>query len=116
MIRPRSDGIACGGPVTDGQESAEPGVAVRLRGLRKVFGAGADAVTAVDGVDLDIANGEFFSMLGPSGSAKTTMLRSIAGSELPTDGTIELGGVDVTRRAPFQRDVNTVFQDYALFP
>ena len=61
-------------------------IAVRLRGLRKVFGAGDDAVTAVDGVDLDIADGEFFSMLGPSGSGKTTVLRMIAGFELPTDG------------------------------
>jgi putative spermidine/putrescine transport system ATP-binding protein len=102
--------------VTEEQGSGAPGVAVRLRGLRKVFGTGDEAVTAVDGVDLDVADGEFFSMLGPSGSGKTTVLRSIAGFELPTAGTIELGGVDVTRRAPFERDVNTVFQDYALFP
>jgi putative spermidine/putrescine transport system ATP-binding protein len=102
--------------VTDGQESREPGVAVRLRGLRKVFGTGSDGVTAVDGVDVDIADGEFFSMLGPSGSGKTTVLRLVAGFELPTAGAIELGGVDVTRKAPFERDVNTVFQDYALFP
>jgi putative spermidine/putrescine transport system ATP-binding protein len=102
--------------VTDGQESAEPDVAVCLRGLRKVFGTGPDAVTAVDGVDLDVADGEFFSMLGPSGSGKTTVLRLVAGFELPTAGAIELGGVDVTRKAPFERDVNTVFQDYALFP
>ncbi|MFJ2029474.1 ABC transporter ATP-binding protein [Streptosporangium sp. NPDC087985] len=86
--------------------------AVRLRGLRKSFGA----VDAVTGVDLDIADGEFFAMLGPSGSGKTTVLRMIAGFESPTSGTVELGGVDVTRLAPFERDVNTVFQDYALFP
>ena len=86
--------------------------AVRLRGLRKDFGQ----VCAVDGVDLDIAEGEFFSMLGPSGSGKTTVLRMIAGFELPSGGTVELGGSDVSRLAPFQRDVNTVFQDYALFP
>lgn len=86
--------------------------AIRLRDLRKTFGN----VTAVDGVDLDIAEGEFFSMLGPSGSGKTTVLRMIAGFELPTSGTVELHGVDVSRRAPFERDVNTVFQDYALFP
>src|SRR4051794_5042093 len=55
-------------------------------------------------------------MLGPSGSGKTTVLRLVAGFELPTAGAIELGGVDVTRKAPFERDVNTVFQDYALFP
>ena len=94
----------------------QPLVAVRLRGLRKQFGAGAHLVTAVDGVDLDVNDGEFITLLGPSGSGKTTVLRMIAGFELPTAGTIELDGVDVTRRAPFERDVNTVFQDYALFP
>ncbi|MEU9885745.1 ABC transporter ATP-binding protein [Sphaerisporangium sp. NPDC051011] len=87
-------------------------VAVRLRGLRKSFGS----VEAVAGVDLDIADGEFFAMLGPSGSGKTTVLRMVAGFESPTAGTVELGGRDVTRLAPFERDVNTVFQDYALFP
>jgi putative spermidine/putrescine transport system ATP-binding protein len=86
--------------------------AIRLSGLRKSFGS----VEAVAGVDLEIADGEFFSMLGPSGSGKTTVLRLIAGFELPTAGTVELDGTDVTRRAPFERDVNTVFQDYALFP
>jgi putative spermidine/putrescine transport system ATP-binding protein len=86
--------------------------AIRLTGLRKSFGP----VEAVAGVDLDIADGEFFSMLGPSGSGKTTVLRLIAGFELPTAGSVELGGVEVTRKAPFERDVNTVFQDYALFP
>jgi putative spermidine/putrescine transport system ATP-binding protein len=86
--------------------------AVRLVGLRKSFGP----VVAVDGVDLEIADGEFFAMLGPSGSGKTTVLRLIAGFELPTAGRVELDGVDVTRRAPFERDVNTVFQDYAVFP
>ncbi|WP_248964887.1 ABC transporter ATP-binding protein [Sphaerisporangium perillae] len=90
----------------------ENNVAVRLRGLRKSFGP----VEAVAGVDLDIADGEFFAMLGPSGSGKTTVLRMIAGFESPTSGTVELGGRDVTRLAPFERDVNTVFQDYALFP
>ena len=86
--------------------------AISLTGLRKQFGE----TTAVDGVDLDIADGEFFSMLGPSGSGKTTVLRMIAGFESPTAGTVALGGADVTRAAPFQRDVTTVFQDYALFP
>ncbi|GER99064.1 ABC transporter ATP-binding protein [Acrocarpospora corrugata] len=86
--------------------------AVALRGLRKSFGS----VEAVAGVDLDIADGEFFAMLGPSGSGKTTVLRMIAGFETPTAGTVELAGRDVTRLAPFERDVNTVFQDYALFP
>src|SRR5471032_705741 len=86
--------------------------AIRLRGLRKVFGT----VVAVDHVDLDVLDGEFLTLLGPSGSGKTTVLRMIAGFELPTAGRIELGGVDVTNRPPFDRDVNTVFQDYALFP
>lgn len=86
--------------------------AIRLAGLSKKFGS----VVAVDDVDLDIAPGEFFSMLGPSGSGKTTVLRMIAGFEQPTDGTVELFGKNVTDDAPFDRDVNTVFQDYALFP
>ncbi|MEO6714901.1 MAG: ABC transporter ATP-binding protein [Mycobacteriales bacterium] len=86
--------------------------AVRLVDLHKRFGD----VIAVDGVDLEIADGEFFSMLGPSGSGKTTVLRMVAGFELPTSGRIFLGERDVTRDAPFERDVNTVFQDYALFP
>jgi putative spermidine/putrescine transport system ATP-binding protein len=90
--------------------SATP--AIRLTALTKSFGT----VHAVDNLDLEIAEGEFFSMLGPSGSGKTTVLRLIAGFELPTSGTVELQGVDVTTRAPFDRDVNTVFQDYALFP
>jgi putative spermidine/putrescine transport system ATP-binding protein len=71
---------------------------------------------AVGGVDLEIADGEFFSMLGPSGSGKTTTLRIIAGFELPTAGRVLLHGRDVTNVPPFDRDVNTVFQDYALFP
>ena len=89
-----------------------PAPAIRLRGLRKTFGA----VVAVDSVDLDIADGEFLTLLGPSGSGKTTVLRMIAGFELPTAGLIELAGTDVSQLPPFQRDVNTVFQDYALFP
>ena len=91
--------------------------AISFVGVRKRFGDPARGGTvAVDGVDLDIAPGEFFSMLGPSGSGKTTMLRMVAGFEQPTDGRILLDGVDVTERPPFDRDVNTVFQDYALFP
>jgi putative spermidine/putrescine transport system ATP-binding protein len=86
--------------------------AIRLTGLCKTFGT----TVAVDGVDLEIADGEFFAMLGPSGSGKTTVLRMIAGFETPTAGRVDLGGADVTRAAPFQRDVTTVFQDYALFP
>jgi len=91
---------------------ADSSVAIRLRGLTRRFGD----VVAVDGVDLDVIDGEFLTLLGPSGSGKTTVLRMIAGFERPDDGTIELGGVDVTSMPPFARDVNTVFQDYALFP
>jgi putative spermidine/putrescine transport system ATP-binding protein len=91
---------------------AASSVAVRLEGVEKRFGD----VAAVDGVDLDVRDGEFFSMLGPSGSGKTTTLRMIAGFELPTAGRILLHGMDVTNVPPFDRDVNTVFQDYALFP
>jgi putative spermidine/putrescine transport system ATP-binding protein len=90
--------------------AAEPDV--RLRGLRKLYGE----VVAVDGVDLDVARGEFFTMLGPSGSGKTTTLRLIAGFERPDEGTISLRGRDVSGDPPYARDVNTVFQDYALFP
>ncbi len=86
--------------------------AVRLEGVEKRYGD----VVAVAGVDLDVADGEFFSMLGPSGSGKTTTLRMIAGFELPTAGRVLLHGADVTTVPPFDRDVNTVFQDYALFP
>jgi putative spermidine/putrescine transport system ATP-binding protein len=85
---------------------------IRLVDLVKRYGD----VTAVGGVTLDIARGEFFTLLGPSGSGKTTTLRLIAGFELPDEGRVELGGEDVTRRPPYARDVNTVFQDYALFP
>jgi putative spermidine/putrescine transport system ATP-binding protein len=97
-----------------GQAPAPPAAPpdIRLQGLVKRFGD----VAAVDHVDLDVAHGEFFTMLGPSGSGKTTTLRLIAGFELPDAGTIELGGRDVSRVPPYARDVNTVFQDYALFP
>ena len=90
--------------------------AIQLVALRKTFGAGEHRVTAVDGVDLTIGQGEFFSLLGPSGSGKTTVLRMIAGFESPTGGAILLDGTDVTSAPAYDRDVNTVFQDYALFP
>jgi len=95
-----------------GVEAGTRDVAVRLEGVVKRFGD----VVAVDGVDLDVREGEFFSMLGPSGSGKTTCLRMIAGFERPTAGRVLLGGVDVGEMPPYERDVNTVFQDYALFP
>ena len=91
----------------------ETETAIRIRGVRKEFPGG---VVAVSGVDLDVYDGEFLTLLGPSGSGKTTVLRMIAGFELPSSGTIELGGRDVSKVPPFDRDVNTVFQDYALFP
>jgi putative spermidine/putrescine transport system ATP-binding protein len=93
-------------------DEASDGVAVRLEGVVKRFGD----VVAVDGVDLEVREGEFFSMLGPSGSGKTTCLRMIAGFERPTEGRVMLGGIDVGDLPPYERDVNTVFQDYALFP
>jgi putative spermidine/putrescine transport system ATP-binding protein len=97
---------------TDAAEQTEGSPDVRLESVRKSFGD----VVAVDGVDLEIPIGEFFTLLGPSGSGKTTTLRLVAGFEQPDDGRIYLRGTDVTNRPPYDRDVNTVFQDYALFP
>jgi putative spermidine/putrescine transport system ATP-binding protein len=105
-----SEGSTEAAPVPARAEDHPPDI--RLRGLVKRYGD----VAAVDDVDLDVAHGEFFTMLGPSGSGKTTTLRLIAGFELPDAGTVELGGADVSRVPPYARDVNTVFQDYALFP
>ena len=93
-------------------EPSEKSVAVRLERVEKRYGD----VIAVDGIDLDVNDGEFFSMLGPSGSGKTTTLRMIAGFEQATSGRVVLHGRDVNGVPPFERDVNTVFQDYALFP
>jgi spermidine/putrescine transport system ATP-binding protein len=89
-----------------------PAVDVRLVDVVKKFG---DAV-AVDHIDLEVLDGEFFSLLGPSGCGKTTTLRMIGGFEEPTSGLIELQGKDVTWLPPYKRNVNTVFQSYALFP
>jgi putative spermidine/putrescine transport system ATP-binding protein len=94
-----------------GSRKAAP-AAVRVTGLHKRYGE----VTALADTDLEIRQGEFFTLLGPSGSGKTTLLRLIAGFERPDGGRIELGGRDVTWVPPYARDVNTVFQDYALFP
>jgi len=85
---------------------------IQVRDLRKTFGS----VTAVAGITLDIESGEFITLLGPSGSGKTTVLRMIAGFEDPDQGVITLGDEEITHLPPFDRDVNTVFQDYALFP
>ncbi len=90
--------------------------AVEARAARKVYGEGEGAVVALAGVDLAIAEVEFFTLLGPSGCGKTTLLRLIAGFETPTEGAILLGGADVTALPPNRRKVNTVFQSYALFP
>src|SRR3954469_10348054 len=95
-----------------GADTATQAHTIRLPGVRKTYGD----VKAVDGVDLEIRRGEFFTLLGPSGSGKTTCLRMIAGFERPDEGRIELAGEDVSRLPPAERDVNTVFQDYALFP
>src|SRR6202008_3487195 len=75
-----------------------------------------DDVVAVDDVSLEIERGKFFALLGPSGCGKTTTLRMLGGFEEPTSGAIELGGQDVTGLPPYKRNVNTVFQSYALFP
>jgi len=104
----KADGASDERPVTDSEP--EP-PAVEVTGLSKSYGH----IHALDAVDLTIPDGAFFSLLGPSGSGKTTLLRLIAGFERPTGGTVHLGGRDVTRAAPFERDVNTVFQDFALF-
>ena len=101
------------------RSEADPGLAVsgepadvRLTGVSKHYGE----VVAVSSLDLEVKRGEFFTLLGPSGSGKTTTLRMIAGFEEPDTGRVELGGKDVTNLPPYDREVNTVFQDYALFP
>ena len=90
--------------------------AVSLQGVSCHFGSGAKTVRAVDGVDLEIGAGEFFTLLGPSGSGKTTALRLIGGFTRPTAGRILIGAQDMSMQPPYARPVNTVFQDYALFP
>src|SRR6201984_3550407 len=98
-------------PAAAGNE-ANAAAAVYVTGLLKRYGD----VVALAGVELTVRSGEFFTLLGPSGAGKTTLLRLIAGFERPDGGRIELGGRDVTQVPPYSRDVNTVFQDYALFP
>ncbi|MCW2929225.1 MAG: potA [Actinomycetia bacterium] len=102
---------APGQPPAEGSQAGAQ-AAVYVAGLRKKYGE----VEALAGVDLAVRPGEFFTLLGPSGSGKTTLLRLIAGFERPDEGWIEFGGRDVTKVPPYARDVNTVFQDYALFP
>ena len=98
------------------EDAAAATPAIELRGVTKAFHAHGETVAAVRGVDLAIDEAEFFSLLGPSGCGKTTTMRMIAGFEDPTTGTVHLHGDDVTYTAPHKRDVNMVFQSYALFP
>src|SRR5438445_1814469 len=118
MVSAEGTTIAAQGAHRESASSAAPGEpvasapAVRLRDVRRTYGE----VVAIDSLTLDVRAGEFFTMLGPSGSGKTTTLRVIAGFELPDSGRVALHGVDVTHSAPYERPVNTVFQDYALFP
>ncbi|HEX9857435.1 MAG TPA: ABC transporter ATP-binding protein [Paracoccaceae bacterium] len=90
--------------------------AIRISGLAKTYGKGLAAFHALEEVNIDIAENEFFTLLGPSGCGKTTLLRLIAGFDFPSEGQILLHGKDIAALPPFQRPINTVFQNYALFP
>ncbi len=112
----RSTTSASASAVGDGAREAVGLPAIELSGVVKEFQSRGEVITAVAGIDLDIREGEFFSLLGPSGCGKTTTMRMIAGFEEPTKGAIRLHGQDVTNVPPNKRDVNMVFQSYALFP
>lgn len=99
-----------------GRNEATRRDAIEARGVSKIFGSGAEAVAALDNVSVTIRENEFFTLLGPSGCGKTTLLRLIAGFDFPTNGEILLYGQDIAPLPPFKRPVNTVFQNYALFP
>ena len=101
-----------GEPMTESRKTAAHGGAIGMHGIQKWFGS----FQAVNGVTLDIRPNEFFTLLGPSGCGKTTLLRMIAGFEMPTEGQVLLDGTDISGLLPNQRPVNTVFQNYALFP
>lgn len=101
---------------TQEPSSTQAPCAVSARSLSKVFGSGSNAFKALDNVSVDIRENEFFTLLGPSGCGKTTLLRLIAGFEQPTSGEVLLDGEDLSAKPPYQRPVNTVFQNYALFP
>jgi spermidine/putrescine transport system ATP-binding protein len=107
-IDARPDGSTVQSPASRATDAPD----VLIQGVTKRF----DAVTAVDHMDLSIDRGEFYSLLGPSGCGKTTTLRMIAGFEQPTEGEIFLAGQPIAGVPPYQRNVNTVFQHYALFP
>jgi spermidine/putrescine transport system ATP-binding protein len=96
--------------------STQADCAVAVRSLSKSFGTGPNAFRALDNVSVDIQKNEFFTLLGPSGCGKTTLLRLIAGFEQPSSGAVLLDGIDLSTKPPYQRPVNTVFQNYALFP
>jgi len=100
----------------DNLADPKPANALEIRNVEKTFGAGEHAFRALSGVSLQIRTNEFFTLLGPSGCGKTTLLRLIAGFEYPTAGQILLQGEDIAAQPPFRRPVNTVFQNYALFP
>ena len=100
----------------DHASSPASDVAIDIVGVEKVFGDGNDRVVALDKVSISILENEFFTLLGPSGCGKTTLLRLIAGFEHPTSGQIFLHGNEISQLPPYQRPVNTVFQNYALFP
>ena len=112
----RSTTSASASAIRDGAREGVGLPAIELSAVVKEFQARGEVVTAVAGIDLDIREGEFFSLLGPSGCGKTTTMRMIAGFEEPTQGVIRLHGQDVTNVPPNKRDVNMVFQSYALFP
>jgi spermidine/putrescine transport system ATP-binding protein len=97
-------------------QAAAVGTEIEIRGLGKTFGQGPTAFRALEDIDLTIRTGEFFTLLGPSGCGKTTLLRLIAGFEAPTHGSLKINGEEVAGKGPNVRPVNTVFQNYALFP
>ena len=109
-----AQGVPAAGPAEPAGPAGVP--AIGLDGVAKEFHSRGEVIAAVRGIDLAIRKGEFFSMLGPSGCGKTTTMRMIAGFEEPTRGTVRLDGRDVTAAPPNKRDVNMVFQSYALFP
>src|SRR5262245_40537200 len=102
--------------VSSASSSSDKPIAIDIQRVSKHFGFGQDVVRALDNVSLTIRENEFFTLLGPSGCGKTTLLRLIAGFEHPTEGRIILYGEDISPLPPYRRPVNTVFQNYALFP